>query len=232
MATEEKQKTILIFAAHPDDCDVGCGGSAAKWAAQGHRVILCVATNGDRGSEDPDMTPEWLMAIRGPEQRLAAKVMGIHEVEFLPFGDGTLEDTYEHRRQVVRMIRKYKPDRVVTHNPYRWQHRDHRMIGRLALDACWPYARDRLHFQELEKEGITPHKVPEIYLFAGDGSEYEVEEDITDFAETKLEALACHVSQFGPADETRSRWRERWEQRRKEGESKIFERFKRVEFPV
>ena len=227
----EQQKTILIFAAHPDDCDVGCGGSASKWAAAGHKVILCVATNGNQGTEDPEMTPEQLAAIRDPEQRAAARVMGIQEVEFLPFGDGTLEDTHEHRKAVVRMIRKYKPDRVVTHNPYRWQHRDHRMIGRLVLDACWPYARDRLHYPELEQEGIYPHKVGELYLFAGDG-EHDVEEDITAFAETKLEALACHVSQFGPADETRSRWRARWEQRREEGETDIFERFKRVEFPV
>ena len=227
-------KTILIFAAHPDDCDVACGGSAAKWAAQGHRVILCVATNGEKGSEDPEMTPERLVQIREPEQRKAAEIMGIQEVIFLPNRDGTLEDTYEFRGQIVRLIRKYRPDRVLTHNPYRWQHRDHRMTGRVTLDAVYPYARDRLHYPELEREGIAPHKVAEVYLFGGlgDDGEADVEEDITEFAEAKLQARACHVSQFGPAEEVRQRWRARWEERSKNGDGRLTEHFKRVEFRV
>ncbi|MBI2887978.1 MAG: PIG-L family deacetylase [Chloroflexi bacterium] len=231
--TADTPKTILIVAGHPDDGDAGCGGSAAKWAAQGHRVILCVATNGNKGSGDPTMDSARLEAIRDREQRAAAKVMGIREVVILPNKDGELADTYEFRGQLVRLIRRYRPDRIVTHNPYRWQHRDHRITGQGVLDAVWPYCRDRLHYPELAQEGLTPHKVPEVYLFAGfDGADADVEEDITDFWETKLNALACHVSQFGPPEEMRQRWLARRQERQGEENGRMLERFKRVEYPV
>ena len=226
-------KSILIVAGHPDDCDAGCGGSAAKWAAQGAQVILCVTTNGNKGSSDPNMDSVRLAAIRDIEQREAAKVMGIKEVIILPNPDGELADTYEFRGQLVRLIRKYRPDRVVTHNPYRWQHRDHRTAGQGVLDAVWPYCRDRLHYPELEQEGLTPHKVREVYLFVGfDGGEADVEEDITDFWETKVNALACHVSQFGPPEEMRKRWMARRQERQQEDGGRVLERFKRIEYPV
>ncbi len=229
----DQPETILVVAAHPDDCDAGCGGSCARWAAEGYRVVLCVATNGEKGSELLEMTSAKLVELRDEEQREAAKQMGISEVIILPNADGELEDTIEFRGQLVRLIRKYKPFRVVTHNPFQWQHRDHRMSGQVSLDATYPYARDRLHFPELEQEGLTPHKVREVYLFAGFNSDkYDTEVDITDFLDSKLNALASHVSQFGPAEETKQRWRERWSGRMKDQEGRFFERFIKVEFPV
>ena len=226
-------QNVLIVAAHPDDCDVGCGGSAAKWASQGARVVLCVATNGSNGSNDPEMASELLVPLRDREQREAAKVLGIQEVVILPNLDGSLEDSYAFRGQIVQCIRKYRPDRVVTHNPYQWQHRDHRMTGQVTLDAVFPFARDHLHYSELAKEGLTPHKVPEVYLFAGmSGGEADVEEDITDFLEAKAEALGRHTTQFGSPEEARQRWMERWEERMKDNNGRIVERFKRIEYPV
>ncbi len=226
-------KTILIVAAHPDDCDVGCGGSAAKWSAEGARIILCVATNGDKGTEDVTKTSPDLAAIRDVEQRAAAKVMGIAEVVIRSTPDGELEDNATFRGDLVRLIRKYRPDRVVTHNPYIWQHRDHRTTGQVVLDAVYPYARDRLHFSELEQEGLTPHKVPEVYLFLGmNNDQADIEEDVTDFMEAKLQSLSCHPSQFGPGDEARKRWLPRWEGRMKENGGRLMERYVRVEYPV
>lgn len=226
-------KTILVVAAHPDDCDVGCGGSVPKWVSQGAEVILCVTTNGEKGSADKEMTPDKLQAIRDEEQREAARIMGIKEVIILPNKDGELADNYEFRGQLVRLLRKYRPDRVVTHNPYIWQHRDHRMSGQVTLDAVYPYARDRLHYPELEQEGLTPYKTREVYLWTGmNNAEWDVEEDVTDFVEVKIEAIAAHVSQFGPPAETRERWMSRWADRSKENNGKFYERFKRVEYNV
>jgi len=226
---------VLIVAAHPDDCEAGCGGSAAKWASEGHRVVLCVATNGDKGSDDAEMTSDRLVALRDREQRAAARELGIQEVVILPNGDGELNDNREFRGALVRLIRQHRPDRVVTHNPYYWQHRDHRMTGQVTLDAVFPYARDHLHYPELKADGLEPHKTPEVYLWAGmdpTDREWDVEEDITDFLEPKMRALTCHTSQFGPADEARARWGPRWERLKEQRGGRLTERFKRVEYPV
>lgn len=230
----QETKTILIIAAHPDDCEAGCGGSAAKWTAEGYRVVLCVATNGDKGSDDPTMTSDKLVALRDTEQREAARHLGIEDVVILPNGDGELNDSREFRGQLVRLIRKYRPTRVVTHNPYHWQHRDHRVTGQVTLDAVYPYARDRLHYSELQQEGLAPHKTAEVYLWAGfnDDREWDVEEDVTEYLPAKLDALACHVSQFGPPEEARARWGPRWDRLKEQRGGRLTERFKRVEFSV
>ena len=151
-------RRILVVVAHPDDAEFGCGGSVAHWVADGREVFYCVITNGNRGSDDPAMTPERLAAIREDEQRAAARALGVTDVLFLGYPDGELEDTREARRDVVRAIRRFRPDRVVNQNPFPSLnpyagHRDHRHAGRLALDAVYPYARDRLHFAELGAEG-------------------------------------------------------------------------------
>ena len=230
----DNAKSVLVVAAHPDDCDVGVGGSAARWAAEGAAVYLLVATNGNKGSGDVAMTSAVLAPTRDKEQRAAAQFMGIREVVIRQTGDGELEDNAEFRRDVVRCIRRFRPDRVVTHNPYRWQHRDHRVTGQVTLDAVYPYARDRLHYPELEGEGLTPHKVAEVYLFGGFSKDPEgdVEVDISGFLEAKLQALTCHTTQFGEPEAARKRWTTRWEQRLKENEGRLYEYFKRVEYPV
>jgi LmbE family N-acetylglucosaminyl deacetylase len=230
----EAPRSVLIIAAHPDDCDVGVGGSAAKWAAAGAEVYLLVATNGNKGSSDPEMTSARLAPTRAQEQRAAARFMGIREVVIRDTGDGELEDNHDFRRDIVRCIRRFRPDRVVTHNPYRWQHRDHRVTGQVTLDAVYPYARDRLHYPELERDGLTPHKTAEVYLFGGFSKDPDgdVEEDITDFLEAKLQALACHTTQFGPPEAARKRWTTRWEERMKLQDGRIHEYFKRVDYPV
>lgn len=205
-------RRILVVVAHPDDAEFGCGGSVAHWVADGREVFYCVITNGNRGSDDPAMTPERLAAIREDEQRAAARALGVTDVLFLGYPDGELEDTREARRDVVRAIRRFRPDRVVTQNPFPSLnpyagHRDHRHAGRLALDAVYPYARDRLHFAELGAEGWQPHKVREVYVMGDDNPDTFV--DITGTIDRKLGALRCHASQLKDFAAVEARVRER-----------------------
>ena len=205
-------RRILVVVAHPDDAEFGCGGSVAHWVADGREVFYCVITNGNRGSDDPAMTPERLAAIREDEQRAAARALGVTDVLFLGYPDGELEDTREARRDVIRAIRRFRPDRVVTQNPFPSLnpysgHRDHRHAGRLALDAVYPFARDRMHFPELLAEGWQPHKVREVYLMGSDEPDTFV--DITGTIDRKLAALRCHASQLKDFAAVEARVRER-----------------------
>jgi LmbE family N-acetylglucosaminyl deacetylase len=203
---------ILVIVAHPDDAEFGCAGSVARWVADGSDVFYCLFTSGNRGSDDPAMTPEHLATVREAEQCAAARVLGVKDVVFLRHPDGELEDTREARREVVREIRRFRPDRIVTQNPFPSLnpysgHRDHRHAGRLALDAVYPYARDRMHFPELLAEGFQPHKVREVYLMGH--AEPDVVLDITETMDRKLEALRCHASQLRDFAGAEGRVRER-----------------------
>jgi len=205
-------RRIVVIVAHPDDAEFGCAGSTARWVAEGRDVFYCIITNGNRGSDDPAMTPERLAAIREDEQRAAARALGVRDTIFLGYPDGELEDTRDARRDVVRAIRRFRPERVVAQspfpslNPYSG-HRDHRHAGRLALDAVYPYARDRLHFPELLAEGWQPHKVREVYLMGHEEPDLFV--DITGTMEQKLAALRCHQSQLKDFAGVEARVRER-----------------------
>jgi LmbE family N-acetylglucosaminyl deacetylase len=205
-------RRILVVVAHPDDAEFGCGGSVARWSAEDRQVAYVIVTSGNRGSEDPAMTPERLAVVREEEQRAAAERLGVAEVVFLGYPDGELEDTREARRDVVREIRRLRPERLVTQSPFPTLnpysgHRDHRHAGRLAVDAVYPYARDRLHFPELGAAGLSPHKVREVYLMGH--PEPDVVVDITETMERKLEALRCHASQFRDFGVVEARVRER-----------------------
>ncbi|MCU0604457.1 MAG: PIG-L family deacetylase, partial [Desulfobacterales bacterium] len=161
------QADVLVIAAHPDDAEFGAAGTVAKWIREGRRAAYLVCTSGEKGTTDPSLTPEALIGIREAEQRAAARVLGVHEVVFLRQPDQGLEDTAEFRKSIARMIRSFRPDIVMTSDPYRryiW-HRDHRIIGQVVLDAVFPYARDRLAYPDLLAEGLMPHKVREIYFW-------------------------------------------------------------------
>ncbi|MEW6033621.1 MAG: PIG-L deacetylase family protein [Chloroflexota bacterium] len=191
------RKTIMAVAAHPDDAEFGAAGSVARWVAEGNQVIYVVCTNGDKGSSDPQMTSERLAGIREEEQRGAAAVLGVKEVVFLGYPDGYLEYTPELRGQIVRSIRKYRPETILTSDPYRkyfWHH-DHRVAGQVVLDAVYPYARDHLYYPEHLAEGLRPHAVKEVYLWGSDEPDTFV--DVTGTFELKLAALKCHRSQMG-----------------------------------
>ena len=156
-----KPAQVMVVTPHPDDAEYGVAGTVARWVSEGREVIYVVCTNGDKGASDTDMKPEELARIREGEQMAAASLLGVREVIFLRHPDQGLEDTPEFRKELVRLIRMYRPETVVTADPYRryvW-HRDHRIVGQVILDAVFPYARDRLSYPDLIEEGLYPHKV-------------------------------------------------------------------------
>ena len=207
----EKIERALVVTAHPDDSEFGAGGTVAKLVKDGCEVTYVIVTNGNKGSGDRSMTPERLAAIRADEQRNAARTLGVARVEFLGHPDGEVEDTREVRRDVARQIRKWRPDLLICQNPNRTynlgaSHRDHRIVGGVALDCVYPLARDHMAFPELMPE-FEPHKVRQVYVMQWQSPHLVV--DISDVIDLKLRALACHASQFGDFSEVEARVRER-----------------------
>jgi LmbE family N-acetylglucosaminyl deacetylase len=187
---------VMVISAHPDDSEFGTAGSVAKWTQEGRRVVYVVCTSGDKGTDNPDLPSHQLAKIREKEQKDAAAVLGVSDVVFLRYPDQGLEDTPDFRKAIVRQIRTYKPDMVVTSDPYRryiW-HRDHRIAGQVTLDAVYPYARDLLAYPDLIEEGLMPHKVKKILFFGTEDVNLRI--DITETFHLKLEALRCHKSQI------------------------------------
>lgn len=199
----DRPDIAMVISPHPDDAEIGCGGTVAKWAAEGTRVVYVICTNGDKGTSDLSMTPATLAAIREDEQRKAAEVLGVAELVFLRHPDGGLEDTSEFRGQLVRSIRMFRPDLVLCPDPYRrtfYLHRDHRVCGHVSLDAVFPYARDHLNYPEhLVGEGLQSHKVADVMLWGAEEPDEYIE--ITDTLELKIEALMRHVSQVSASME-------------------------------
>ena len=197
METIDTPERAMLVIPHPDDGESGCAGTVAKWTAEGTKVLYVLATNGDKGTEDPDMTSERLAKIREAEQCRAAEVLGVEEVVFLGYGDGELEDTSEFRGHIIRHIRRFRPDILLTMDPlrhYSHTHRDHRITGQVALDACFPFARDRLHFPEHIAEGLETFKVRDVLLWGSENPDVVV--DIKPTVDRKLKALAAHESQL------------------------------------
>jgi len=206
-----KQAQVMVVTPHPDDAEFGVAGTVVRWTREGKDVIYVVCTNGDKGTSDPNMKPEELAKIREREQQAAARLLGVREVIFLRYPDQSLEDTPEFRKEIVRLIRMYRPETVVTADPYRryiW-HRDHRITGRVTLDAVFPYARDLYAYPDLTEEGLQPYKVREVLLWASE--EPNCRSDITDTFDIKMAALRCHKSQIGDSSfpEFEERLRER-----------------------
>ncbi|MBC7261936.1 MAG: PIG-L family deacetylase [Chloroflexi bacterium] len=193
----------MVITAHPDDAEFTVAGTVARWVKEGWPVVYVICTDGSRGSNDPGMPPERMSPIRHAEQLEAARILGVQTVVFLDYEDGTLQPTLELRRDLTRLIRRYKPDIVICSDPTRYFHRDmyvnhpdHRAAGEAALYAIFPSAVTRFIFPELLEEGLEPHKVGEIYLYGS--AEPNIWIDITDTIELKVAALKAHRSQVDP----------------------------------
>jgi LmbE family N-acetylglucosaminyl deacetylase len=199
---------ILVVAAHPDDVDFGVAGSVAAWVAEGHEVSYCICTSGEAGEAPPEVPRSEVPALREREQRAAAAVVGVTDVTFLGHADGRLQPTLDLRRDISRVIRRVRPDRVVTQSPERvWErvhasHPDHLASGEATLAAVYPDARNAHAHVELLAEGLEPWTVAELYVM-GPGSigADPVYVDVTDTVDKKVEALRAHPSQTaGMAD--------------------------------
>src|SRR2546422_6757790 len=203
---------VMFVAAHPDDPEFLAGGTIAGMVKDGCEVSYVIVTNGNKGSGDRTVTSEQLAPIRETEQRRAARVLGVAHVEFLGYEDGELEDTRDLRRDISREIRRWRPDLIITLNPYRaynnfpgW-HRDHRTTARVVLDCVYPLARDHLSFPELLPDH-EPHKVREVYLIQWEHPQLII--DITATIDLKLEAIRCHASQVTDFAAFEARMRDR-----------------------
>jgi LmbE family N-acetylglucosaminyl deacetylase len=226
-----KPAQVMVVTPHPDDAEYGVAGTVARWAKEGKEIVYVVCTNGDKGTGDANMKAEEVAKIREREQLAAAKLLGVREVIFLRHPDQGLEDTPEFRKELVRLIRMYRPETVVTADPYRryiW-HRDHRITGRVTLDAVFPYARDRLAYPDLLEEGLAPHKVREVLLWASEDPNYR--SDITGTFDMKVAALRCHESQIGrvPSPELEKWLRQRQEEMAEGEDFELAEAFHREE---
>ncbi len=190
---------VLVVTAHPDDVDFGAAGSVATWTEAGAHVAYCVVTDGDAGGFDPAVPRREIPVIRRAEQAAAAAAVGVTDLVFLGYPDGRLEPTLELRRDIARVIRQVRPDRVVAQSPERnWgrifaSHPDHLAAGEAAICAVYPDARNPFAFPELAAEGLEAHTVAEVWLMATPRPDVFV--DVTDTFARKLAALRAHVSQ-------------------------------------
>ena len=200
MLDENAIERILVITAHPDDVDFGAAGTVATWTKAGYEVTYCVVTNGDAGGFDPDVPRSEIAGIRQAEQRAAAAEVGVTDVRFLGWPDGRVVPSIELRRDISRVIRQVRPQRVLTQSPQRnyeriyASHPDHLATGEAALCAVYPDARNPFAHPELAAEGHEAWTVSETWLMAAPGAAHVV--DVTDVYETKLAALRQHVSQL------------------------------------
>lgn len=224
--------TCLVIAAHPDDVESWCAGAVATLTARGWRAVYVLCTSGEQGTADPREDPARVAARREGEQRAACRLVGAEEPIFLRLPDGGLEDDARLRGLLVRELRRWRPALLLTHDPvHPWPpyttHRDHRIAGRVALDAAYPYARDPLHFPEqLRDEGLRPHAVPEAWLFSTDTPDHYV--DISSGLDAKIAARLAHASQTSDPEALRRAWHQRAAEAGRQGGRPLAEAFKRV----
>lgn len=204
-------KVVLGIAAHPDDLDFSAAGTMHKWARNGAKVHYLILTDGSKGSEDTTITAEKLMKTRQKEQLAALRLLGGSSVDFLNYPDGQLEVTMKLKKDIVKAIRQFQPDIVVTLDPslvYSLRHGfinhpDHRAAGQATLDAVFPLARDHMNFPEHIKAGYQPHKTSTLLMVNFDVSNYY--SDVSDVIDQKLAIMAAHSSQGFTSQATKKR---------------------------
>ena len=179
--TEAPERAMIVFA-HPDDAEIGAGGTVAAWARAGCEIAYVACTTGNSGSGERGITPDRLAPLRAREQEEEARALGVRHVLMLDHPDGGLEDDRRFRGELVRALRAYRPHTVLTHDPHRiggFLHRDHQIAGLVTMDAFYPPARTParsgtsaafLHFPEqIDAEGLEPHKVRQLLLLGATG---------------------------------------------------------------
>ena len=202
MLDEQEVERVLVVTAHPDDVDFGASGTVAGWTAAGIEVTYAIVTNGDAGGSDHSVPREDIPAIRQFEQRAAAAAVGVTDVRFLGYVDGELVVSHDLRRDISRVIRQVRPDRMLIQSPDRnWEriaasHPDHMAAGQAAIQAVYPDARNPFaHPTLLTDEGLEAWTVREVWVMAGTEPNHFV--DITDRFDSKIAALRAHESQTG-----------------------------------
>ena len=190
-------EVVLAVYAHPDDADVACGGTLARWAKAGAAVHLIVCTDGGKGTFDPEVTPADLAVRRTAELEASSALIGLQSVTNLGYPDGGLADSDELRGTLVEWVRRLRPDVVCGHDPTAlffgqeyFNHRDHRLAGTTLLDAVSPAAALPHYFPEAG----PPHQVATVLLSGT--LEPDVWVDVTETIDLKAAAVECHRTQF------------------------------------
>jgi LmbE family N-acetylglucosaminyl deacetylase len=203
---------VMAIAAHPDDIESWCAGTLAIAIDNGCAVRLLLVTSGDKGSNERGADPRAVGMRREREATEAAGRIGISDVAFLRYPDGDVEDTRGLRSDLVRWIRRWQPEIVFTHDPENpfppyLTHRDHRIVGRAALDAVYPLARDVLVFPEHTIDGLPAHAVREVWMFSSMVASSYV--DISSGFDRKVHARLAHESQTSDPAALPDNWRTR-----------------------
>lgn len=200
MLHDDEVERVVVVAAHPDDVEMRAAGTVAHWTARGITVTYCICSDGEAGGFDLKADRAEVARVRRAEQVSAAAAVGVRDVRFLGYPDGLLEPTIELRRDISRIVRSVRPQRMVSHSTERdWQrlgasHPDHLAAGVAAIAAIYPDAGNPFaHPQLLHDEGLQPWRVDETWLMGHPTKNHHV--DITDVFTQKLAALRCHVSQ-------------------------------------
>lgn len=210
-------KNILIILAHPDDPEFFMGATIARWIKAGHSIHYVLLTRGDKGGGEGFKTGDAIIRTRVAEQERAASSLGVNSIEYLDYEDGYLLPDLEMRGKVVRAIRKYQPNILVTCDPANLfpsqqyiNHPDHRNAGQAVIDSVFPASGNRFFFPELLDEGYQPHEVEEVWMSLT--NQPNVILDVTDHWEDKIRALKCHASQIGEPEVFEKRMLERVQQ--------------------
>lgn len=191
---------VLAFAAHPDDIDFGAAGTLAKWCAAGAEVTYCIMTSGDAGGFEPG-DREGVTARRNAEQRAAADIVGAGEIHFLGERDGFLAVNHEVVGRTVELIRRVRPDVVLSMHPERnWSrlqasHPDHLACGEIVTRAVYPAAENPFAYPELAAGGLEAYKVPWLFFYGAPRERENHAVDITAEVDRKLSAIRVHASQ-------------------------------------
>ncbi|AOS65712.1 PIG-L deacetylase family protein [Actinoalloteichus hymeniacidonis] len=198
---DDAAKSVLVVTAHPDDVDFAASATIAGWTACGVQVTYCICTSGDAGGGFDDTPRSEIAALRESEQRAAAGAVGVEDVRFLGYSDGRVVDSLELRRDISRVIRAVRPERVLTHSPeFNWEriaigHPDHRAVGAATVAAVYPDARNPFAHPELAEEGLDAWTVRELWLSGGPAERTNHVVDVTATIDKKFAALAAHRSQ-------------------------------------
>lgn len=198
-------KRVLCFTAHPDDIDFGAAGTVAGWTDAGIEVSYCIMTDGDAGGFDPEQREE-IVGLRREEQERAAAMVGVTDIHYLHQRDGFLEPTHEVIREVVRLIRRLRPDVVLAMHPERnWKriqksHPDHLAVGEAVTRAVYPALENPFAYPELDAAGLEAYRLPWLWLFAGPEDLENHFVDVTEQVDRKLAAVHVHVSQHPDVD--------------------------------
>ncbi len=232
-----EKKRILVILAHPDDPEFFMGATLARWGALGHEIRYCLLTTGQKGSQDINMKPEGLSNLRKEEQKNAANSLGVTSIEFLDYVDGEVVPDLEMRKKIVRVIRKYKPQIVISSDPLNYfpgdnrvNHPDHRAAGQAVLEAVFPAAGNPMFFPELiSEEDFLPVNVAELWFSIP--AEANLVVDVTPYFDDKIKAILSHRSQINMDHGKFVEFmKARWAIVNKQREQVYHERFRRIVF--